>query len=59
MCIRDSLIDCSGTLDFKEDDWVVVKGTLEASTDGETLMLKAQSIDRAEKPATEYVYPYF
>ena len=53
------LIDCSGTLDFKEDDWVVVKGTLEASTDGETLMLKAQSIDRAEKPATEYVYPYF
>ena len=53
------LVDCSGTLDFKEDDWVVVKGTLEASTDGETLMLKAQSIDRAEKPATEYVYPYF
>lgn len=53
------LVDCSGTLDFKEDDWVVVKGALEASTDGETLMLKAQSIDRAEKPATEYVYPYF
>lgn len=53
------LVDCSGTLDFKEDDWVVVKGTLEASADGETLMLKAQSIDKAEKPATEYVYPYF
>lgn len=53
------LVDCSGILDFKEDDWVVVKGTLEASADGETLMLKAQSIDKAEKPATEYVYPYF
>lgn len=53
------LVDCSGISDFKEDDWVVVKGTLEASADGETLMLKAQSIDKAEKPATEYVYPYF
>ncbi|PXX53022.1 putative membrane protein [Hungatella effluvii] len=53
------LVDCSGILDFKEDDWVVVKGTLEASADGQTLMLKAQSIDKAEKPATEYVYPYF
>lgn len=53
------LVDCSGILDFKEDDWVVVKGTLEASADGETLMLKAQSIDKTEKPATEYVYPYF
>lgn len=53
------LVDCSGTLDFKEDDWVAVKGTLEASVDGKTLMLKAQSIDKAEKPATEYVYPYF
>lgn len=53
------LVDCGGDLNFKADDWVIVKGTLEASADGQSLMLKAASVEAAEKPEEEYVYPYF
>ena len=51
-------VDCDGKLDYKDDDWVVVKGTFEINADDDSLMLKAQSIEAAEKPEEEYVYPY-
>ena len=53
------LVDCGRSMDFKEDDWVVVKGTVGLTADGASLMLKAQSIEAAEKPEEEYIYPSF
>ena len=38
---------------------VTVTGAFEISEDGESLILKAQSIEAAGKPEEEYVYPYF
>lgn len=46
-------------VDFKDDDWVTVKGTLGVTKDGKSITLKAQSIKAAEKPEQEYIYPYF
>ena len=44
---------------FEAADWVVVKGTVGLTADGASLMLKAQSIEAAEKPEEEYIYPSF
>lgn len=46
-------------VDFKDDDWVTVKGKLGISADGNSITLEAQSIQAAEKPKQEYIYPYF
>lgn len=46
-------------VDFKDDDWVTVKGTLGVSKDKKSIILEAQSIKAAEKPKQEYIYPYF
>ena len=53
------LVDSDSEVTFKDDDWVTVTGTFGISEDGESLILKAQSIEAAEKPEEEYVYPYF
>ncbi len=53
------LVDWDQDLEFKDDDWVVVKGTFGITADGESLILKAQTIKAAEKPKEEYVYPYY
>ena len=53
------LVDCNGDLDLQDGDWVVVRGILGVTEDGGSLLLKAQSIEAAEKPQEEYVYPYF
>ena len=52
------LVDSGKAQDFKDDDWVAVKGVFGISGDGESLILKAQSVEAAEKPEEEYVYPY-
>ena len=53
------MVSSDGEVNFKDDDWVVVKGTLGITEDGNSVTLKAQSIEAAEKPEEEYVYPYF
>ena len=53
------LVNNGGTVDFRDDDWVLVKGIFGISEDGQSLILKAQGIEAAEKPEEEYVYPYF
>lgn len=53
------LVDYDGKLEYKDDDWVVVKGTIDLTPDGSSIIMKAQSIEPAEKPQEEYVYPYF
>ena len=53
------LVDSDSEVTFKDDDWVTVTGTFGISENGESLILKAQSIEAAGKPEEEYVYPYF
>lgn len=53
------LVNNAGTMDFKDNDWVVVTGKLGISEDGNSIMIKAHNIVAAVKPEEEYVYPYF
>ena len=53
------LVYSDKSADFENDDWVVVKGTLGITEDGNSITLTAQSIEAAEKPKEEYIYPYF
>ena len=53
------LVYDDGEVKAEDDEWVTVKGTLGMTEDGSTITLKAQSIEAAEKPEEEYVYPYF
>lgn len=53
------LVYSDDAAEFKEDDWVIVKGTLGITEDGNSITLTAQSVEAGEKPEEEYVYPYF
>ena len=53
------LVDNGGKQEFQDDTWVVVKGSFGITEYGSDPILKAQSIEPAEKPEVEYVYPYF
>jgi len=46
--------------ELKADAWVKVTGTIgKTQFDGETVpYIKAESVEKAEKPDVEYVYPY-
>lgn len=53
------LVDNGGKQELQDDAWVVVKGIFGITEDGSDHILKARSIEPAEKPEVEYVYPYF
>ena len=44
---------------FQDNEWVTVKGTLGITGDGNSIILQAESIEPAQKPEEEYIYPYF
>lgn len=43
---------------FQDNEWVTVKGTLGITGDGNSIILQAESIEPAQKPEEEYIYPY-
>lgn len=51
------MIDYGGQIDFKDNDWVVVTGTLGLGADG-SIHLKASNLKAGTKPKEEYVYPF-
>ncbi len=51
------LVDYEGSLPFKENDWITVTGKIQAA-DGYP-SIKAEKMEAAQKPAEEYVYPYY
>lgn len=53
------LINAENADQFQDNEWVTVKGTLGITEDGNSIILQAESIEPAQKPEEEYIYPYF
>lgn len=51
------ITEFTGNLSFEENDWITVTGKL-AIKDGYPT-IEAETIEAAEKPGEEYVYPYY
>ena len=53
------LIHAENADQFQDNEWVTVRGTLGITEDGNSIILQAESIEPAQKPEEEYIYPYF